>query len=144
MKNGGGKCLWRPHTHERTLAPTLPQAVEHSIVATSTHTHTHASKQASKCERINSKPRTFSAYSNFCSSYKLNCFVHSWIDCNCTLFTKRKKSIKDIFTRKKRPRAYTLSKIFNTNLLFSFSETSTIVYCIKILVVQQTTLHWYS
>lgn len=48
-------------THERTLAaPTLPQAVEHSIVATSTTTHTLT--QASKCERINSKPRTFSAY----------------------------------------------------------------------------------
>lgn len=41
------KNAFEDHSHERTLAPTLPQAVEHSIVATSItkHAHTHASKQ---------------------------------------------------------------------------------------------------
>lgn len=88
----------KSHMHERTPAPTptptLPQAVENSIVATS-RTLTHASK----CERINSKPRTFSAYSNFCSSYKLNCFC-SFLN-RLQLYVIYKKNIKDIFTKKK-------------------------------------------
>lgn len=108
-KNLRNEKWWRKMplktTHERTLAPTLPQAVENSIVATS-RTLTHASI----CERINSKPRTFSAYSNFCSSYKLNCFC-SFLN-RLQLYVIYKKTQKIYLLKKKSDHAYILSKIY--------------------------------
>lgn len=125
MKNGGGKAFEDPprtrehqhqHFHKQQNTVQLPPA------------RTHSRKQANVNASIQNLAR-FRHIATFVPAinYKLFC---SFLNRLQLYVIYKEKSIKDIFT-KKRSRAYTLSKIFNTNLLFSFSETSTIVYCIK-------------
>lgn len=118
--------LKTPHARENTSTNTSTSS--RTQYSCHQHAHTHASKQANVNASIQNLAR-FRHIATFVPAinYKLFC---SFLNRLQQYVIYKEKSIKDIFT-KKRLRAYTLSKIFNTNLLFSFSETSTIVYCIK-------------